>query len=101
MTPPRVQILSVPVDVLDRHGLLDGVAGFLRGSTPRTVGYINIHVLDQCATHPDLVPFLSGLDLCYCDGKGVVYAARLLGHRLPERMTGADWIWDLAARAEA
>ncbi|MFH1467347.1 MAG: WecB/TagA/CpsF family glycosyltransferase [Pseudomonadota bacterium] len=61
---------------------------------------MNVHVLDRCAHHPDLVAFLRGIELCYCDGKGVILAARILGERLPERMTGADWIWDLAARAE-
>ena len=37
--------------------------------------------------------------LCYCDGNGVKMVAQILGESLPERMTGADWIWDLARRS--
>lgn len=98
--PERLDLLGVPVDVLTRAALLDRVGALVDAGRPATVGYVNVHVLDQCARHPDLAAFLRGLDLCYCDGKGVVLAARVLGGHLPERMTGADWIWDLAARAE-
>ena len=37
----------------------------------------------------------------YCDGEGVRLAARLLGHHLSQRMTGADWIYDLCAVCQA
>jgi N-acetylglucosaminyldiphosphoundecaprenol N-acetyl-beta-D-mannosaminyltransferase len=96
----RIDLLGVPVDVLTRGALLDRVADLVAARGQATVGYVNVHVLDQCARNPDLAPFLRDLDVCYCDGKGAVLAARILGERLPERMTGADWIWDLAARAE-
>ena len=65
-----------------------------------TVGYVNAHVLNQAARDASLDAFLRGLDLCYCDGNGVRLAARMLGASLPARMTGAEWIWDLAGRAE-
>ncbi len=97
---PRVEILGVPVDVLDRDGLLDRIATMIEAGRPTTVSYVNVHVLDQSGRHRDLVGFLNDVELCYCDGKGVMLAAQLLGQHLPERMTGADWIWDLAARAE-
>jgi N-acetylglucosaminyldiphosphoundecaprenol N-acetyl-beta-D-mannosaminyltransferase len=37
----------------------------------------------------------------FCDGAGVMLAARLLGRRIPARITYADWMWRLAAFAEA
>jgi N-acetylglucosaminyldiphosphoundecaprenol N-acetyl-beta-D-mannosaminyltransferase len=97
---PRVELLGVPIDVLTLRDLLDRVEQLIERGEPATVSYVNVHVLDQLGKHRDLLPFFRGLDLCYCDGKGVVLAARLQGDELPERMTGADWIWDLAARAE-
>ncbi|HZS93316.1 MAG TPA: WecB/TagA/CpsF family glycosyltransferase [Chloroflexota bacterium] len=42
---------------------------------------------------------LNGADLVYCDGTGVRLGARIAGLTLPERMTGADWIDDLAGLA--
>ena len=99
----RIQVLDLPVDVLDLQGLLDGVGELIEcdGPRPRTVAYLNVHVANSSRSHPELRDFLRGVDLCYCDGTGIVLGAKLLGHDLPGRMTGADWIWDLAARAEA
>ncbi len=96
----RVSLLGVPVDVLTRTELMDRVADLVERGERSTVGYVNVHVLDRVGLYPDLLDFFRSLDLCYCDGKGVVLAARLQGDHLPERMTGADWIWDLAAAAE-
>jgi N-acetylglucosaminyldiphosphoundecaprenol N-acetyl-beta-D-mannosaminyltransferase len=96
----RIPILGVGVDAVDRVGMLDGVATLVwRGGA--TVAYVNVHVLDVAASDARLRTFLAAADLVYCDGGGVVLGARLLGHTLPERMTGADWIWDLAERAAA
>jgi N-acetylglucosaminyldiphosphoundecaprenol N-acetyl-beta-D-mannosaminyltransferase len=100
MSTERIQLLGIPIDVLTRAQLLERVEGLVERGQQATVGYVNVHVLDRLGQHRDLLPFFEGLDLCYCDGKGVILAARLQGDHLPERMTGADWIWDLAARAE-
>lgn len=75
------------------------VADSIRKKRPTTLGYVNVHVLNQAAKYPDLKVFLEGLDLCYCDGRGVQLAARLQGERLPERLTGADWIHSLCLEA--
>jgi N-acetylglucosaminyldiphosphoundecaprenol N-acetyl-beta-D-mannosaminyltransferase len=100
MTERRPEILGIPVDALTRRALVDRVEAFVAEGGCRTVAYVNLHVLDQAHRHPDLARFLRSVDLCYCDGEGVRLAAWVLGESLPERMTGADWIWDLAARAE-
>jgi len=63
----------------------------------RMVLYANIHVLNTACGDPDLRRILNQADIVYCDGAGVQLGARLLGHCLPERMTGADWIEPLCA----
>lgn len=96
----RISLLGLPVDVLDRAGLLQAVSEFIAAGSPRTVAYLNVHVANLAATDDRLKRFLNSVDLCYCDGEGIRFGAKLLGEELPERMTGADWIWDLAALAE-
>jgi N-acetylglucosaminyldiphosphoundecaprenol N-acetyl-beta-D-mannosaminyltransferase len=76
------------------------VEALVNAGGAHTVTYVNVHVLNQAFGDPSLRAFLDQADLVYCDGNGVRLGARLLGERLPERMTGADWIWDLAATAE-
>lgn len=96
----RVDVLGVGVDPVDKQGLFDAVAGLIaRGGA--TVAYANVHVINTAHRDADLRAFLDAADLVYCDGAGVRLGARLLGAHLPPRMTGADWIWDLAAQAEA
>ncbi len=97
---PAAEVLGVRVHAVDRAGLLDRVSLLVSAGTPATVGYANVHVLNTAASEPGLRAFLNTLDLCYCDGNGVKWAARATGQAMPERMTGADWIWDFAARAE-
>ncbi len=96
----RVDVLGVGVDPVDKAGLFDAVAALIaRGHA--TVAYANVHVINTARGDAALRDFLVAADLVYCDGGGVRLGARLLGADLPPRMTGADWIWDLAARAEA
>ena len=63
--------------------------------------YVNAHVVNQSRALPELAAALGTADLVYCDGYGVRLAARTLDLPVPHRMTGADWIWGLAALCEA
>jgi N-acetylglucosaminyldiphosphoundecaprenol N-acetyl-beta-D-mannosaminyltransferase len=96
----RVVVLGVRVDALGVQALLGRVAAFIDADTRATIAYANVHVLNTAQGDTALRAFLNGVDVCYCDCGGVVLGARLLGHDLPGRMTGADWIWDLARVAE-
>jgi len=100
-----VDVLGVHVDALDLSGLLGAVDTLIlkhrsHADTGATVAYVNVHVANEAVVNEDVRRFLNAADICYCDGAGIVLGARLLGHTLPGRMTGADWIWDLAAHAE-
>jgi N-acetylglucosaminyldiphosphoundecaprenol N-acetyl-beta-D-mannosaminyltransferase len=50
---------------------------------------------------PAFEAVLRGADLALADGAGVVWAARRLGHPLPERVAGVDFVEALAARGAA
>ena len=100
--PPRdhrVFIQGVGVDPLDVGGLLGWVEAFIDQETCATISYLNVHVCNLAARNPQLHRFLVTSTLCYCDGIGVALGLRALGHAIPGRMTGADWIHDLCARA--
>lgn len=96
-----VDVLGVRVHPVDLQGLLDRVGQAIAQGGPFTIAYANVHVLNTAARDGRLTRFLNDVDLCFCDGNGVRMGAQILGRDLPHRMTGADWIWDLAARAEA
>jgi N-acetylglucosaminyldiphosphoundecaprenol N-acetyl-beta-D-mannosaminyltransferase len=56
-------------------------------------------VANTAARNRLLQAALGQADLVYCDGAGVRLGARILGATIPRRMTGADFVWDLAALA--
>jgi N-acetylglucosaminyldiphosphoundecaprenol N-acetyl-beta-D-mannosaminyltransferase len=95
----RLRVLGAPVDPIGLSDLLGRVSDAIANRRRLTVAYANVHVLDVASTEPDLLAFLDAADVVYCDGRGVLLAARALGKNLPERMTAADFLDDVARRA--
>ncbi len=94
---PPVNVLGVTVDRLTPVALIQQVLATNPAHRAVTVMYANVHVLNTSRKVHDLRPILNSADIVYCDGSGVRLGARLLGHRIPPRMTGADWIGQLCA----
>jgi len=94
-------VLGVGVDPVTVEGLQEEVGRLIRAGERGLVLNANAHCLNLCYEDPRLRDFLNGADVVFCDGAGVMLAARLLGGRIPERVTYADWAWRLAAFAEA
>ena len=99
--PGRVDVLGVGVDPVTVEELHGRIARLIRDGRRGLVLNANAHCLNLCYEDPALREFLNGADVVFCDGAGVMVAARLLGRRIPERITYADWAWRLAAFAEA
>ena len=96
------RIFEIPVDLARPADLLRRITGWVGdGLGARRVMYVNAHVLNQSQEKPALRAALQSADLVYCDGYGVRLAAKSLDVEIPHRMTGADWVWDLAALCEA
>jgi N-acetylglucosaminyldiphosphoundecaprenol N-acetyl-beta-D-mannosaminyltransferase len=87
------------VDPLTMEGLHAEIGRLVRGKERGLVLNANAHCLNLCYEDPKLRDFLNGADVVFCDGAGVMLAARILGRRLPERITYADWAWHLAGFA--
>ena len=107
MAPPvdsragRIDVLGVGVDPLTMEELHAEIARLVRGRRPGLVLNVNAHCLNLCYEDRALRDALNGADVVFCDGAGVMLAARMLGGRIPARITYADWIWQLADCAAA
>ena len=55
-------------------------------------------IIDACR-NPDFASVLLQADLRVADGIGILWAAQLLGTRLPERVTGSDGIYHICEQA--
>ncbi len=94
-------MLGVGVDPLTVGELHAGIKRLVEGGGRGTVLNVNANCLNLLYTDAALRGFFDRADLVFCDGAGVMLAARLLGGSIPERITYADWAWRLAAFAEA
>src|SRR4051794_24394137 len=98
---------------LDRHRVrLDGVAfdalteaevaaRVVARSVAGDGGFLltpNVDILRQLR-RPALAPLAAAADLVVADGMPLIWASRLLGDPLPERVTGAALIWSISREA--
>ncbi|MFE3558620.1 WecB/TagA/CpsF family glycosyltransferase [Streptomyces sp. NPDC059193] len=65
------------------------------------IGMVNAAKLVNMRRDPRLAEAVAGCDLVLADGQAVVWAGRVLGVRLPERVAGIDLFMRLLAAAEA
>lgn len=110
MAPRRAVVLGIPVDRVTLAQAVDRVFcmvdEFGADRRPRLVATVNVDFLVNALgwfsgvpRHPELVAVLREAELITADGMPVVWAARLLGAALPERVTGADLVPRLAREA--
>lgn len=90
-------ILGVPIDRLDMAGVLERLEEFIQQRTFHQVATANTDFLVNAMADPELRHILRQSDLVIPDGMPLVWASRLMGAPLPERVTGADLVPKLAA----
>ena len=89
------------MDSLTVEELHAEIGRLVRGRERGLVLNVNAHCLNLCYEDPKLRGFFNGAEIVFCDGAGVMLGARILGRRIPERITYAEWAWRLAAFAAA
>jgi N-acetylglucosaminyldiphosphoundecaprenol N-acetyl-beta-D-mannosaminyltransferase len=98
---PDLYILGVPINAITFAGLLDTLKLWVEDKTgmPRQVCTVNPEFIIAAQKDVNFYNILNRCHLCLPDGQGLLFAARWLGHPLPERVTGSDGIYLIAARA--
>jgi N-acetylglucosaminyldiphosphoundecaprenol N-acetyl-beta-D-mannosaminyltransferase len=94
-----VNILGVKVSRLDKGQLLSAVDLFIRENQKAIIASGNVHSINLAQHLQWYKDFLNSADIVHVDGAGLNFGARILGETLPERITWADFGWDLAEMA--
>lgn len=92
-------MLGVGVDPITVGALHAEIGDHIRGEDHALVLNANVYCLNLAYKDRGLRDLLNSAEIVFCDGAGVMLAARILGCRIPERITYADWMWELAAFA--
>lgn len=99
--PRRVYILDLPVDAITYDEWLGLIEKWVNkvDPMPHHVCTINPEFMIIAQEDINFFNILSRADLCVPDGVGLLWAAKHLGHPLPERVTGSDGVPKIAAQA--
>jgi N-acetylglucosaminyldiphosphoundecaprenol N-acetyl-beta-D-mannosaminyltransferase len=95
----RVEVLGCPVDPLDMEATLDRCEAIIQARDYAQHMAVNVAKLVACRENPLLREAVENSAIINADGQGVVWAARLLGTPLPERVAGIDLMDALMGRA--
>lgn len=97
MTSPSVA--SVPLHAVDLDGAIARVDEFIATRQPHYNVAVNAAKVVEYQSDGRLREAIRDAHLLTADGQAVVWAARLLGHKVPSRVAGADLMEALLAHA--
>jgi N-acetylglucosaminyldiphosphoundecaprenol N-acetyl-beta-D-mannosaminyltransferase len=99
MHPGRVRLLDLELDAVSES---DAIRTVMRGLEEGEGGFVvtpNLDHLRQLSRKPELAALFGKADLVVADGMPLIWASRLQGTPLPERVAGSELIWSLTAEA--
>lgn len=86
----KKDILGVGVHAATMEQALDAIDVAIKKKQRLMIGVVNAAKMVNMRKNPDLWEDVTSSDLVLADGMSVVHASRILGARLPERVTGID-----------
>jgi N-acetylglucosaminyldiphosphoundecaprenol N-acetyl-beta-D-mannosaminyltransferase len=98
---PSVNILGVRVHAVTMAQTLAWIETAVAARAPQQICTANPEFIMGARRDPEFRQVLNQADLVLPDGVGLLWAARRLGGRLPERVPGSDLIYRLAEKAAA
>lgn len=95
--PLQIEILGVPVDRVTMAGTVTSITALVSRPGVHQVTTVNPEFVMAAQQDPRFMEVLHQADLCLPDGIGLIWAARLLGKPLAERVPGSELVYHLAA----
>lgn len=92
-----VVILRVGIDPVTMAEAVQAIGRLFGGEKLSQVATVNPEFVMRAQDDPEFLSILQHAQLCVADGIGLVWAARLLGTPLPERVPGSELVYKLAA----
>lgn len=95
----RIEILGCKIDNLSMEETLQKVEDFIKSGRPHQHVVVNVDKLVKASRDPELRRIINECALINADGMAVVWASRLLGKPLKERVAGVDLFESIMQRA--
>jgi N-acetylglucosaminyldiphosphoundecaprenol N-acetyl-beta-D-mannosaminyltransferase len=95
----RITLMGCSIDNLSMEETLQTIEGFIQSGQPHQHVVVNVDKLVKASRDPELRGIINECALINVDGMPVVWASRLLGKPLKERVAGVDLFEALMRRA--
>ena len=100
----RVDLMGLPVDQLTERDTIETVVNAVLAGRGGCLFTPNLHHMHAFATGTDAAVYersskLPGARLVVADGMPLIWASKLRGTPLPERVAGSNLVWSLTERA--
>ncbi len=92
---------KIHVDAVRREEAMRAIVRLVEGNVGGYVFTPNVDHVVMAEDSPDLASAYRGARLSLADGMPIVWASRLLGHPVPERLAGSDMLAPIAGLAAA
>jgi N-acetylglucosaminyldiphosphoundecaprenol N-acetyl-beta-D-mannosaminyltransferase len=96
---PTVSLMGLRLACIDRHGLLDYVFTSLKAGHGGWVVTANLDFLRRYVRDTEVRELYDAAEIRVADGMPLVWACRIQGDRLPERVPGSSLVWLMIERA--
>ncbi len=96
---PKTTIMGVNFDPISEYDLIDQVLSDLQSGLGGRIVTCNTDILRGILANPTVSQSIRDSDFLVADGMPVIWASRIAGRPLPERVTGASLINTLASAA--
>jgi N-acetylglucosaminyldiphosphoundecaprenol N-acetyl-beta-D-mannosaminyltransferase len=98
-THPRIRLGGIGIDPVTETGAVDRVLGAFETGDGGHIVTPNVDILAAARRRGELRAVIDAAELVVADGAPLVWASRVAGDPLPERVAGSDLVWNLAAAA--
>lgn len=88
----RINIMGVPVDMVNYEEALERFRVFVEEDGVSLIVTPNSEIVVNAGKNPELMDAIRQAEMVIPDGIGLVYASKILGHPLQERVTGIDFL---------
>ncbi len=95
----RIEMMGCQIDNLSMEETLQTIEGFIKTGQPHQHVVVNVDKLVKASRDPELRRIINECALINVDGMPVVWASRLLGKGLKERVAGVDLFEALMRRS--
>jgi N-acetylglucosaminyldiphosphoundecaprenol N-acetyl-beta-D-mannosaminyltransferase len=95
----RIDMMGLPIDRVSESETVQRAMVGVRGGEGGWICPTNLDVLRQVVTSPDLRRLVEDADLVVADGMPLLWASRVQGAALPERVAGSSLIHTLSGAA--